>query len=157
MNVIEHYAKEISDPTTEKLAVNLLSKLSFVFGPAIGNRKIVATLVGVIPPQEQPLSGFEILMTERFSLLCWEIPYTSGFNPKDAQGRAVLGEIASLQKILYLKLGESFLDSLKGAIFPRIGVSRGIEEYCDNLRRTNVKQFKAFFLVSLSLHPRYND
>lgn len=157
LNVIEHYAKEISDPTTQKLAVNLLNKMSFVFGPAVGNNKIVTTLVGAIPPQEQPLSGFENLMTERFSLLCWEIPYTSGFNPKDAQGRAVLGEIASLQKMLYLKLGESFLDSLKGAIFPRIGVSRGTEEYCDSLRQTDVKQFKAFFVVSSSLHKHYND
>jgi len=146
LNVIEHYAKEISDVATAKLAVNLLSKMSFVFGPAIGNNKLAATLAGAIPPQEQPLSGFENLMTERFSLLCWEIPYSSGFNPKDAQGRAVLGEIASLQKMLYLKLGEGFLDSLKRVIFPRIGVNRGIEEYCDSLRRSDVKQFKAFFL-----------
>jgi len=157
LNVIEHYAKEISDVATAKLAVNLLSKMSFVFGPAIGNNKIAATLAGVIPPQEQPLPGFENLMTERFSLLCWEIPYSSGFNSKDAQGRAVLGEIASLQKMLYLKLGEGFLDSLKGVIFPRIGVNRGIEEYCDSLRRSDAKQFKAFFLVNSPLRTRCNE
>jgi exportin-T len=130
----------------------LMNKLSFVFGPPTGamgnNTKALAAIAGVNPPQEQPLSGFENFMNDRFSMLCWEIPYTSGFNSKDAQGRAVLGEVASLQKMLYLKLGDPFIESLKTAVFPRIGVQRGVDEYCDGLRRLEGKEFKSFFLVS---------
>lgn len=125
--------------------------MSFVFGPSTAGKQVSkanAGLAGVNAPQEQPLAGFEGLMNERFSLLCWEIPYTGGFNPKDAQSRIVLGEVATLQKMLYLKLGEAFCESLKGNIFPQIGVGRGAEEYCDALRRMEVKEFKSFFQVS---------
>ncbi|KAA8908637.1 armadillo-type protein [Sphaerosporella brunnea] len=149
LTAVEHFAKATSDPPTEKIAINLMNKLSFVFGPPTGiaGNKALEALAGINPPQEQPLSGFENFMNRRFSILCWEIPYTSGFNIKDAQGRAVLGEVASLQKMLYLKLGEAFLDSLKQAIFPQIGVNRGVDEYCDALRRMEAKEFKGFFQV----------
>ncbi|KAF8531197.1 armadillo-type protein [Trichophaea hybrida] len=148
LKAIEHYAKETSDPATEKIAFNLLNKMSFVFGPATGlppTNKAAIGVAGVNPPQQQPLSGFENLMNQRFSMLCWEVPYSSGFNPKDAQAKIVLGEVASLQKMLYFKLGEAFLESLRGAIFPRIGVNRGVEEYCDAVRRMEGKEFKGFF------------
>jgi exportin-T len=157
LKAIEHYAKETSDPATEKIAFNLLNKMSFVFGPATGLppiNKATIGVAGVNPPQQQPLSGFENLMNQRFSMLCWEVPYSSGFNPKDAQAKIVLGEVASLQKMLYFKLGEAFLESLKGAIFPRIGVNRGVEEYCDAVRRMEGKEFKGFFQASpLPLKP----
>ena len=98
LEAVEHYAKEISDPITEKVAFNLLTKMTFVFGPSTSGQVITkanAGLAGAAPPQEQPLPGFDNLMT-RFSQLCWEIPYTPGFNPKDAQVKNVLGEISPL-------------------------------------------------------------
>lgn len=151
LKAIEHYAKETSDPVTEKMAFNLLNKMSFVFGPATGvppTNGATVGLAGVNPPQQQPLSGFENLMNQRFSMLCWEVAYLPGINPKDAQSKIVLGEVASLQKMLYFKLGEAFLMSLKSAVFPQLGVNRGVDEYCDALRRLEGKEFKKFFHVS---------
>lgn len=153
LKAIEHYAKETSDPVTEKMAFNLLNKMSFVFGPSTGvppTNGATVGLAGVNPPQQQPLSGFENLMNQRFSMLCWEVAYLPGINPKDAQSKIVLGEVASLQKMLYFKLGEAFLVSLKSAIFPQLGVNRGVDEYCDALRRLEGKEFKKFFHVSPS-------
>ncbi|TGZ82397.1 Exportin-T [Ascodesmis nigricans] len=143
---IEHYVREERDPATQKIAVNVLTKLSFVFGPSTpqGNKKAAQGLCGVNWPQERPVPGFESLMTERFAMLCWEVPYMKGFNPKDAQGRGVLGEIGALQKMLYLKLGENYLSILKGQILPAIGLQAGADDFCRALQGMEAKDFKAY-------------
>lgn len=149
---IEHYVREERDPATQKIAVNVLTKLSFVFGPSTpqGNKKAAQGLCGVNWPQERPVPGFESLMTERFAMLCWEVPYMKGFNPKDAQGRGVLGEIGALQKMLYLKLGENYLSILKGQILPAIGLQAGADDFCRALQGMEAKDFKAYLQVRLS-------
>lgn len=142
------FAQELSDPGTEKIAFNLLNKLSLVFGP-----QQPTTADGKTPqgppktPASQPLVGFEHVMTDRFASLCWQVPASSNFNLKDAQSKMVLGEIAALQKALYWKLGESFVEHLGGAL-PNMGVQHGVIEYCDALRMLDVKDFKGFFQVS---------
>jgi len=147
LTAIEHYARENTDASTQKVAFNLINKMSYVFGPLTGtvDPKNNNFVMGTIPPQEQPLAGFETIMNERFSILCWEVPCANDFNARDAQGRMVIGEIASLQKMLYLKLGEPYLDTLKGAIFPRIGVIRGVDEYCSAVSTMDLKDLKIFY------------
>jgi exportin-T len=155
LRAIEHYAKETSDPSTEKIAFNLISKMSFVFGPlatlpAQGPKSTIG-IAGANPPQQQPLQGFEALMNQRFSLLCWEVPKQQGFNIKDAQSKIVLGEVAQLQKMLYFKLGETFIEGLRAGVFPQMGVNRGVEEYCNAVRSMEGKEFKGFFQVCYPL------
>lgn len=146
---IVHYAREMSDPSTQKIAFSLISKLSYVFGPSTptDHRKTAQLLMGNNPPQEQPIAGFESIMLDRFAMLCWEVPYRERFNPKDAGGRAVLGEIGSLHKMLYVKLGEQYLQRLRGSVFPAINVQRGQEEFLNALQRMEVKDFKNFLQV----------
>ena len=72
-----------------------------------------------------------------------------GFNPKDAQGRGVLGEIGALQKMLYLKLGDAYLIGLKERILPAIGLQAGADEFCGALQRMEAKEFKNFLQVTI--------
>ncbi|KAI5795627.1 armadillo-type protein [Geopyxis carbonaria] len=148
LEAISHYARNISDPATQKIALNTLNKLSFVFGPSSAAANEKAKMVGLLAinaPQEQPLAGFENLMKDRFAILCWEIPATPGFNVKDAQSKQVLGEVANFQKMLYLKLGDEYLQTLRNNIFPQVGVNRGVDEYCSALQNQENKEFRKFF------------
>ncbi|KAL7269928.1 pre-tRNA nuclear export protein [Rhizina undulata] len=157
LNTVEHYAKDTSDPTTGKLAFNLLTKMSIVWGPATTaatnangstEQQSKQQANGVYTPKEQPLPGFEKLMIERFSLLCWEVPAAPGFSVKDAQAKLVLGEVAGLQKTLYTKLGDDYLQFLQSVYFPRIGLSHSpAEEYLTALKQMDLRGFRNFFQV----------
>ena len=90
-------------------------------------------------------------MIERFSALCWVLPTTPSFDPRDAQARQVLGEIAALQKTIYSKTGEDYLIYLREVCFPGLRMGDGAaEEYVRALRTMDLKAFKQFFMVGLS-------
>lgn len=152
LKAASHYAKLTPDPTTAKSALLTLNKLCYVFGPSTPGAAIkYATTVGVNPPKEQPLAGFEGIMTSQVGMLCWEIVCTKAFSPKDAQGKLVLNEVGNLQKMLYVKLGDAFLQNLRGEVFPMIQVSRGVDEYCHVMQTLEGKELKVFFIVSSSI------
>lgn len=143
-----HYARLVSDPTTAKSALLTLNKMCYIFGPSTPHAPTkYATTLGANPPKEQPLSGFEGIMTSQIGMLCWEIVCTKAISPKDAQGKLVLGEVANLQKMLYVKLGDEFLHNMRAEVFPMIGVTRGVEEYCQAMQNLEGKELKVFFQV----------
>lgn len=63
---------------------------------------------------QSPLPGFDNYVVERFSPLAWSIPASPGFNSKDAQAKQVLFETANLQLEIIKKIGEPFVERLKG-------------------------------------------
>lgn len=149
LSAVTHYARLTSDPTTSKAGLLTLNKLCWLFGPSSpGANTKFATTLGVNVPKEQPLPGFESIMTSQIGMLCWQMVCEKSISPKDAQGKLVLGEVANLQKMLYIKLGDGFLQHLRTEVFPMIGVNRGVDEYCQALQTMEGKDLKNFFQVS---------
>jgi len=99
----------------------------------------------------KPLPGFDEFMMERFSLICWEISADSAFKLQDAQSKQVLGDIATLQKTIYMSVGDRFAEYLRTVYFPRIGLPDAIvAEFLEALQKLDQKDFKNFFRVCLS-------
>lgn len=105
------------------------------------------TVLLIVPPQPT-LPGFDRFMMERFSPLCWAIPTQPTFDPRDAQGKQVLAEAASLQKAIYAKTGQEYLTWLREAELKGMGMDAGtVEEYLGALSSLDLKGFKLFFQV----------
>ena len=94
------------------------------------------------------LPGFAHFMITRFSPLCWALPTTASFNPKDAQAKQVLAEAATLQKIIYAKTGPEYIEWLRGTELPSMGMGGGlVDEYVGSLELLDIKNFRQFFQV----------
>ncbi|KAI9886729.1 MAG: hypothetical protein M1823_001438 [Watsoniomyces obsoletus] len=94
-----------------------------------------------------PIPGFNNFMITRFSTVCWTALSSPGFNPRDATSRQVAGEIASLQKTIYVKTGLEFITHLRDVSFPEMGLEMSMaEEYLNALQIRDLKAFRAFFL-----------
>jgi len=93
-----------------------------------------------------------------FSPLCWAVPSNPNFDPKDAQGKQVLGEAAALQKAIYTKMGQEYLTYLKDVELSGMGMnSATINEYLSALSQSDTKAFQQFFKVILFRQlPRTN-
>ena len=75
---------------------------------------------------------------------------TSGFNPKDAQAKIVLGEAAHLQKVIWTKCGNAYIEWLRDRELAGMGLQGQLaEEYVNALARNDLKGFRQFFLVRL--------
>ena len=85
-----------------------------------------------------------------FSPLCWAIPSNPNFDPKDAQGKQVLGEAAALQKAILTKTGQEYLNYLRDVELSGMGMDSGtISEYLSTLYSADIKVFQQFFKVGL--------
>lgn len=148
ISTIEHLAKDITDFPTAKLAFAVFIRMISTWGgpdlqvqpPSKGNG-------GIIHSTAQPtLPGFDQFMMTRFSPLCWAVPSNPNFNPKDAQGRQVLGEAAGLQKAIYAKTGQEYLTWLRNVELRGMGMDSGIiDEYLRALCNFDLKGFRNFF------------
>ena len=108
---------------------------------------------GVSPaqgPSQSKLPGFDSFMMTTFSPLCWAIPSNPNFDPKDAQGKQVLGEAAALQKAILIKTGQEYLNYLRDVELSSMGMDSGtISEYLSTLYNADIKVFQHFFKVEL--------
>jgi exportin-T len=96
-------------------------------------------------------------MIELFSPVGWRMLSNPSLNPKeDAQARAVIWEVAALQKTIYLKTGAEFIEHLRGVYFPGVKIPQGpAEEYLQALQTLDSKAFRQFFQVSFALYSTY--
>ena len=115
-----------------------------------------SSLDGLVSKCQPSLPGFDRFMIERFSPLCWALPSNREFNPKDAQGKQVLGEAASLQKAIYTKTGQEYLTWLREVELRGVGMDDvTTNEYTQALCDFDVRHFRQFFQVrSLGLKTR---
>ena len=163
ISTIEHFARDPTDLPTAKLAFSLLTKMSSQWGgPDLArssdtsNTSTISTngnnlLSSSLRTTSTALPGFGSFMITRLSPVCWALPTNPAFNPKDAQARQVLGEVASLQKTIYTKTGKDFLTYLREVWFPSLRLDAGAgEEYLHALEQREAKGFRQFFLVSLA-------
>lgn len=144
LSAIEHFAKDGTDASTAKVAFQALSRLCMTWG----GPDIISSTPGdttTLTPQPS-LPGFDQFMMTRFSPLCWAIPMSANFNPKDAQIRQVLAEAAALQKTIYKKNGQQYVTWLRGTELKQLGMTDDmINSYLDGLIRLELKAFKPFF------------
>ncbi|MCJ1286650.1 pre-tRNA nuclear export protein [Xylographa opegraphella] len=145
ISTIEHFTKDVTDFPSAKLAFSVLTRMVNSWGgPDIQN-------TGIAQTAQPSLPGFDRFMMERFSPLCWALPSIPAFNPKDAQGRQVLGEAAGLQRAIYAKTGQEYLTWLRDMELRRMGMNNAtIDEYLNALCTFDAKGFRQFFQVSLS-------
>ena len=147
---IEHFTKDISDPTTAKMAFQLLARMCMVWGgPDVVPGQIP---VDVNQSQQPELPGFKHFMMTRFSPLCWAMPSNPNFNPKDGQSRQVLMEAAALQKTIFAKNGEGYIAYLRDTELPTVGLQGGpmMDDFFVKLRTMETKAWKSWFAKFVS-------
>lgn len=152
LETVEHFAKDVSDPHAERLAIALMARMSSVWGGPEIPETVLPEDKKKNPQAAQkanallePVPGFDRFMIT-FSEICWGVPANSAFDAKDAQSKLVLGEVATLQKVIYGRTGGNFVTYLRGTYFPSINFpEQAAEEYLSALQRLDHKNFKRFF------------
>lgn len=147
---IEHFTKDIGDPTTAKMAFQTLGRMCMVWG---GNDVVAGQLTAdMTQAVQQELPGFKQFMMTRFSPLCWAMPSNPNFNPKDGQSRQVLQEAGGLQKVLYAKIGDDYITYLRNTELPTVGLQGGpmMEEFFQKLKTLDLKSWKSWFAKFVS-------
>lgn len=148
--MIEHLAKDLNDLQTAKVALLVLNYMVITWGgPDVVTQPTLEQngVMGNTAPQPK-LPGFDQFMMTRFSPLCWALPSNADFDAKDAVGRQVLGEAASLQKSIYAKTGQEYLSWLRDVELIGMGMdTQTIEDYLRALCTYDAKGFRLFFQV----------
>ncbi|KAF3922113.1 Exportin-T [Dactylellina cionopaga] len=141
LETVEHFAKDVSDPHAERMAIALMARMSSVWG----GPEIPETTSQKAYLQQEPVPGFDRFMIT-FSEISWGVPANPAFDAKDAESRLVLGEVATLQKVIYGRTGTNFVTYLQGTYFPSINFpEQAAEEYLSALQQLDHKKFKKFF------------
>lgn len=143
---IEQFTKDANDFPTARMAFVALSRMVIAWGgPDIVASTPQATNGTITPSPTLP--GFDRFMIARFSPLCWALPAMPAFNPKDAQARIVLQEVATLQKNIYLKTGSEYLTYLKEQELRNMGMGDPmIDEFLGKLATLNLKDWRAYWI-----------
>jgi exportin-T len=150
ISTIEHFAKDVDDFPTAKMAFLILSRMSNVWGGPDVVQQPSNPSNGNLTSQPAALPGFANFMITRFSPLCWALPMNPSFNSKDAQAKLVLGEAAALQKVIYLKTGPTYVKWLRENELPGLGMGADlVDEFVGSLERLDAKGFRQFFQVCL--------
>ena len=148
ISTIEHFAKDITDFQTAKLAFSVLARMVLTWGGSDSETPENDISVNRLP-QKPKLPGFDDYMMTTFSPLCWAVPSNPSFDPKDAQGKQVLGEAAVLQKAIYTKTGQKYIDYLQNVELSGMGMDRDtINGYLSTLCSAETKTFQQFFKAS---------
>ncbi|CAI7620119.1 unnamed protein product [Penicillium manginii] len=143
ITTLEHFAKDIDDYTTAKMAFSVLCKMGLSWG---GPDIAAANGNGNANGSSAALPGFGNYMISRFSPLCWALPANPSFNSKDAQAKQVLAEAGSLQRTIYSKTGGEYTDYLRNNELPGMGMGGDlIEEFVTALSQSDAKGFRQFF------------
>jgi exportin-T len=143
---IEHFTKDVDDYPSAKMAFSVLSRMVVSWGgPDIAG----GTSDGTRDTESSSvLPGFDRFMMERFSPLCWSLAGNPKFEPKDPQGKQVLGEAAGLQRAIYSKTGETYLGWLRDTELKSMGMDAAtIDDYLNALTSFDMKQFRRYFQV----------
>ena len=147
ISTIEHFAKDITDFQTAKLAFSVLARMVLTWGGS-GSEALGNGISTNSPSQEPKLPGFDDFMMTTFSPLCWAVPSNPSFDPKDAQGKQVLGEAAALQKAIYTKTGQKYIEYLQNVELSSMGMDiNTINGYLATLCNAETKTFQQFFKV----------
>lgn len=144
ISTIEHFAKDVDDFTTAKMAFSVLSRMAIAWG----GPDIAPDSANGAHAVQPALPGFSQFMITRFSPLCWALPANPSFNSKDAQAKQVLAEAGGLQRTIYCKTGMEYAEYLRTQELPGMGMGADlIDEFVNALGQSDYRGFRQFFPV----------
>ena len=144
ISTLEHFTKDATHLPTSKLAFSVLSCMIKVWG----GPDVVGSDGSTQNSSQPTFPGFDRFMMERFSPLVWMLPSNTNFNPKDAQARQALGEAATMQRTIYAKTGQQYLEYLQETEFKSMGLDQvSMNDYLQALATFDTKKFQQYFKV----------
>ena len=152
ISTIEHFAKDISDSQTAKLSFSVLARMVLTWGGS--GSGAAGSVTHPDTGSQAKLPGFDNFMITTFSPICWAAPTNPKFDAKDAQGKQVLSEAAALQKAIYIKTGQDYINYLRDVELSGMGMdSSNIDRFVDALCNADMKSFQQFFRVRMPILP----
>ncbi|RMZ89617.1 hypothetical protein DV736_g3146, partial [Chaetothyriales sp. CBS 134916] len=144
ISTLEHFAKDIEDYPTAKMAFVVMARMCTTWGGP-DTVQDAGIKIDSAKNAHPALPGFDQFMIARFSPLCWAMPSNPTFNSKDAQARQVLTEAAALQKTIYLKLGDKYLNWMRDNELRSMGMSDAmVNEFLAKLSGMEMKGYRAW-------------
>ncbi|KAI8984344.1 armadillo-type protein [Mycotypha africana] len=133
-----HFAKDNSDPTTQKMSFGVFLKTVNSWAT-----HTAATAPGTNSPS---VTGFDQFVYNELLPITFSVPMSSAFNLADGQSILVFGEMTSIQKAMYSKQGADYLEYMKNIYLPSIQCPpETAERYCQAIQQTDSRQFKKYF------------
>ncbi|OLL21700.1 Exportin-T [Neolecta irregularis DAH-3] len=128
---IIHYASDSADASTKRLAFSVLAKMVSKWSSG---------------SDSQPVQGFDEFVFKYVSRMCFQVATTPSFNLRDGQGILLLNEIASLQKTIFEKNKDVYVQYLGNIYFPSMNLTGSLSlDYIQALVRLDLKDFRKFF------------
>ncbi|KAI8097196.1 armadillo-type protein [Halteromyces radiatus] len=132
LQTILHFSKDNSDPTTQKMAFGVFLKLVTSFASTA--------------QQPTVAHGFDQFVYNELIPTTFSVPMNNAFNVADGQSMLVFGEITAIQKTLYSKQGNDYVEYMMNVFFPSIQCPRETaERYCQAIQQYDAKQFKKYY------------
>ncbi|KAI8365847.1 armadillo-type protein [Choanephora cucurbitarum] len=127
-----HFAKDNSDPTTQKMSFGVFLKMVNSWASGADTNTSVA--------------GFDQFVYNELLPITFSVPMSSAFNLADGQSILVFGEMTSIQKAMCVKQGNDFIEYMKKVFFPSIQCPpETAERYCQAIQQYEGRQFKKYF------------
>ncbi|KAI7907870.1 armadillo-type protein [Cokeromyces recurvatus] len=128
-----HFAKDNSDPTTQKMSFGVFLKMVNAWATDAGS-------------SASGVPGFDQFVYNELLPITFSVPMSAAFNLADGQSLLVFGEMTSIQRALYIKQGNEFIEYMKTAFFPSIQCPpETAEKYCQAVQQYENRQFKKYF------------
>ncbi|CAO3627556.1 unnamed protein product [Cunninghamella blakesleeana] len=132
LQTILHFSKDNSDAITQKLSFGVFLKFVNTFASTPQN------------PTSAP--GFDQFVYNELIPVTFSVPMNNAFNVSDGQSMLVFGELTGIQKTLYNKQGNEYLEYMLNVFFPSIQCPRETAEgYCQAIQQYDLKQFKKYY------------
>ncbi|KAL9537608.1 hypothetical protein MBANPS3_011624 [Mucor bainieri] len=133
-----HFAKDNSDPTTQKMS----------FGVFL---KTVNSWASNTAAPGPTVAGFDQFVYNQLLPITFSVPMSAAFNLADGQSILVFGEMTSIQKAMCVKQGADFIEYMKGVFLPSIQCPpETAERYCQAVQQYEGRQFKKYFQSFIS-------
>ncbi|KAI9474086.1 MAG: armadillo-type protein [Benjaminiella poitrasii] len=127
-----HFAKDNSDPTTQKMSFGVFLKMVNAWATDAANNTSVP--------------GFDQFVYNELLPITFSVPMSAAFNLADGQSLLVFGEMTSIQKAMCVKQGNKFFEYMNNVFFPSIQCPpETSERYCQAVQQYDNRQFKKYF------------
>ncbi|GAA5810830.1 hypothetical protein MFLAVUS_004257 [Mucor flavus] len=135
-----HFAKDNSDPTTQKMSFGVFLKMVNSWTMPVENVN-----------NQQPVPGFDQFVYNELLPITFTVPMSAAFNLADGQSILVFGEMTTIQKTLFVKQGNNFIEYMNNVFFPSIQCPpETAERYCQAVRQYDSRAFKKYFQSFIS-------
>ncbi|KAI8639645.1 armadillo-type protein [Parasitella parasitica] len=134
-----HFAKDNSDPTTQKMSFGVFLKTV--------NSWASSTTSASAPT----IAGFDQFVYNELLPITFSVPMSASFNLADGQSILFFGEMTSIQKTMCSKQGADFIEYMKRIFLPSIQCPpETAERYCQAVQQYEGRQFKKYFQSFIS-------